>query len=165
MHASKRLYDSRYQGVSCTDRIPCMEILVRHLDLMDVEKETHIMTVCASAKGRHSRSRQRTTTTGDKALNYTHFRESVSTYTGSVYIGREIHTIALSDKQSASLAKRLHDPAGRCHNRSIQGKFPIRNCNHVTNSSVRHRVRLCMVVVKISLPKKIRYNEYAIHLL
>ena len=64
-----------------------------------------------------------------------HFRESVSTYTCMqvmyIYIGSEIHTIALSDKQGASLVgPRTIGP--------YWGNSLIHNCNHVTNSSVRH---------------------------
>ena len=48
-----------------------------------------------------------------------------------IYIGSEIHTIALSDKQGASLVgPRTIGP--------YWGNSLIHNCNHVTNSSVRH---------------------------
>ena len=43
----KHLYGSFYIKVSCTDHAPVIDLFwSRHLNLMDVEKETNIKTVC-----------------------------------------------------------------------------------------------------------------------
>ena len=45
MHAN--IYGSLYIKVSCTDQATEIDLFgSRHLNLMDVEKETNIMTVC-----------------------------------------------------------------------------------------------------------------------